>query len=316
MMMNSAIIGAGFAGLALTWHLLQKGFQITLFDSHGVGGGASGSATGLLHPYPGEQVRRSRFAEEGMRATEELLQVAESTLNRPVSLRNGILRTALNEEQIALLVERASQYGDIERLDHFTFLITSGITVNPSLHLQGLWQACEKRGARLQKTKISSLEELKEYDLVIIAAGAGVATFEECRDLPLSFIKGQSLTFARPQEMTPLERGAIAKGHITPGESPDVLHVGATYERAFDSEEPDLAKAKELLLPLVAAHFPALLNASILGCRAGIRVSCRGDYFPLVKKLNEKTWVVTGLGSRGLLYHAYLAEMLASKLTS
>lgn len=51
--MNIAIIGAGFSGLALAYFLLQSSAHVTLFDAVGIGGGASGIATGLLHPYPG-----------------------------------------------------------------------------------------------------------------------------------------------------------------------------------------------------------------------------------------------------------------------
>ncbi|HRD55095.1 MAG TPA: FAD-dependent oxidoreductase, partial [Parachlamydiaceae bacterium] len=50
--MKIAIIGAGFAGLATAWHLLQHQdkipLEVTIFDSSGFGGGASGIAAGLL----------------------------------------------------------------------------------------------------------------------------------------------------------------------------------------------------------------------------------------------------------------------------
>lgn len=52
-----AVIGGGFAGLAVSWHLLaaaqQQGtpMQLQLFDAVGLGAGGSGAAAGLLHPY-------------------------------------------------------------------------------------------------------------------------------------------------------------------------------------------------------------------------------------------------------------------------
>ena len=50
-----AIIGGGFAGVATAWHLLAAGqgsiATLDLFDASGLGGGASGAAAGLLHPY-------------------------------------------------------------------------------------------------------------------------------------------------------------------------------------------------------------------------------------------------------------------------
>ena len=50
-----AIIGGGFAGVATAWHLLAAADRaiagIDLFDAAGLGGGASGAAAGLLHPF-------------------------------------------------------------------------------------------------------------------------------------------------------------------------------------------------------------------------------------------------------------------------
>lgn len=51
-----AVIGGGFAGLAVSWHLLStacnaRPVQLHLFDAYGLGAGGSGAAAGLLHPY-------------------------------------------------------------------------------------------------------------------------------------------------------------------------------------------------------------------------------------------------------------------------
>ncbi|PPR80403.1 hypothetical protein GOBAR_AA40309 [Gossypium barbadense] len=51
-----AVLGAGFAGLSVAWHLLKESpkdlnLHIDLYDEMGIGGGASGVSGGLLHPY-------------------------------------------------------------------------------------------------------------------------------------------------------------------------------------------------------------------------------------------------------------------------
>ena len=71
-----AVVGAGFSGLAVSFHLLERGVEVDLYDQKGVGSGASGIGSGLVHPYAGEQLRRSLYATEGMEATRRLLQVA------------------------------------------------------------------------------------------------------------------------------------------------------------------------------------------------------------------------------------------------
>ncbi len=53
--MKIAIVGSGFSGCGVCWHLLQsEGVEITLFSA---GGGASHIASGLLHPYFGMKAR-------------------------------------------------------------------------------------------------------------------------------------------------------------------------------------------------------------------------------------------------------------------
>src|SRR5579864_6815899 len=89
--MKIAIIGAGLSGLSLAWHLIDSA-SVTLFDHKGIGGGASGIAAGLMHPYPGQQGLRSFLATEGLLATKRLLAVAQKKSALPLALENGIIR--------------------------------------------------------------------------------------------------------------------------------------------------------------------------------------------------------------------------------
>src|SRR5262245_28426567 len=103
--MKIAIIGAGFCGLAVAWHLLNKAsafshLNIYLFDSKGIGRGTSGISAGLLHPYAGAHAKLNPRGHEGVQATKELLRIASSALGRSVFAKNqGILRLALTQEQ-------------------------------------------------------------------------------------------------------------------------------------------------------------------------------------------------------------------------
>ena len=51
-----AVIGGGFAGVAVAWNLLamtggSRPTTVDLYDAAGLAGGGSGAAAGLLHPY-------------------------------------------------------------------------------------------------------------------------------------------------------------------------------------------------------------------------------------------------------------------------
>ncbi len=286
--MKIAVIGAGFAGLAAAFHL-SRDHKVVIFDAKGIGGGASGVSTGLLHPYPGEQGRRSWKAIEAMITARKLLQEAEKALGRPVASYTGILKIG----------ECVGAGDDVEQLGLEQFLIHSGITVFTKLYLEGLFQA---GGAELRLQEIQTLEELEGFDAIILAVGAGICKFSECKHLRLNFVKGQILTC---EQKEPLERSVTGKRYTAITQDPHVCHIGATYERDFVSEEPCLETAQRLLKP----------ESAVLDCKAGVRVTNPAHYFPMVEKINSKTWAITALGSRGLLYHGYLGELILKNFT-
>lgn len=308
--MKIAIIGAGFAGLGAAYFLQEMGdVSLTLFDPNGVGGGASGVSSGLLHPYPGFYARRSHKADEALLLTKQLLRFAEQHTPHKVSLQNGILRFATNEEQKKNLKSYAEKWGDIEEVEKDTFLLHSGVTVLSQNYMTGLFRGLEKKGTELVKKSISTLEELDHFDHIIVAAGYGVRTFKECSHLNIKFLKGQSLTM---EGEPPYTLSAISKGYIAHLGNRETFHLGSTYEREFQSVEPD----QEVACALLSEKLALCKQAKILKCQAGVRVCNRSHYLPVVEKVGPKITVFTGLGSRGLLYHAYYGRILAHSLLS
>lgn len=274
-----AIVGAGFAGLAVAFHL-SKEAQVFVFDQ---GKGASQAATGLLHPYAGEHGRRSWQADEAMEAAKELLEAA----GPGVYEQSGVIK-------IGACIGAQS---DVEQMGDNTFFIRSGITVFANRYLEGLKKVCQAQGVVFYDQEVDSLSELATYDQIIVAAGAGIRKFPECRGLNLGFVKGQALVCRLEK---PLEHSIVGKQYIAKTPDPLIAHFGATYERDFVDDKPDREEAIKLLNP----PYP------ILGCRAGIRVTNRAHYFPIVQKMDEKITIVTALGSRGLLYHGLVAKMI------
>lgn len=76
--------------------------QITVYDVHGLGGGASGAAAGLLHPFS-PKGKLTWLGMEGLSASVSLIKAAEAADPRlkqqntrkhvePVAVWNGILR--------------------------------------------------------------------------------------------------------------------------------------------------------------------------------------------------------------------------------
>jgi glycine/D-amino acid oxidase-like deaminating enzyme len=312
--MKIAILGAGFAGLSAAWHLLQKApCEVIIYDPRGIGGGASGIATGLMHPYTGEQGRRSVLASEGIAASKKLIQTVEQTLNRKICIQQGILRYVQNEEQRRMFLGHSQTYGDVQPLSEDCFWVESGMTIDCPLYLQGLWQLIEARGARLIREEITDLSALEHFDKILIAAGAGAQKFSELNRLQTSLVKGQVLRCQAPSHILP-RASSISKGYIALSHEPGICFVGSTYEREDLTDQPNVALAQNQLFEKVGAFFPDVQKLRVIDCKAALRLGRKGHYLPYAEKISDRLYVFTALGSRGLLYHAHFGSSIANEM--
>ncbi len=220
--MNICVVGAGLAGLATALHLSPH-CQVMLFDG---GHSASSISTGLLHPFPGKIAPKSWLGTEGMEATQRLLQIAEEALGKPLAERTGVLRIAVDEAQKKAFEQRAKEYPEAIWWSEKEVLsmvpnaisapglwIPSGMAVYSAPYLQGLSQACQNRGVVIKKQTIQSLDELADFDQVVLATGHHtLAFFEEAR-IAFESVKGQLLLCRWPKK---LACSLTSSGHITP----------------------------------------------------------------------------------------------------
>lgn len=325
--MKIAIIGAGFSGLATAWHLLQHPtIQVTLYDSIGIGGGASGMAAGLLHTYAGLHSKLNWNGMEGYQSACRLLDLASQSSQNPVYEKSGILRIALNDSIENDYHLCADKFPDVEWLSTQQcqnlipgvvkkpgLLIKSALTVYCLPYLEGLWKVCAERGAVLKKDTVTSLNQLDSYDQVIVTAGALTSTIKGVHDVQLSIVKGQILHLEWPVHLAPLVVPLNSQAYIVMNPDKKSCIIGATYERNYESEGPDPTKAIEEILPKAIEILPELKNAKILSCQAGLR-SSTPNHRPFMKRIDNRTCVLAGMGSKGLLYHALFAEKLVNEL--
>ncbi|MCB1114791.1 MAG: FAD-binding oxidoreductase [Chlamydiia bacterium] len=277
--MKIAIIGAGFAAKASA-HYLSKNHEVVIFD--GGKGSASTVAAGLLHKFIGMHSRKCRFADEALKLSLELIEP---------KVKTGLIRKAQSPEQAKWFQLAAKTYPDeIELIDSDTIYIDEAWVVD-----------CPKYLADLQTVnkEIISLDELKEFDRVVIAAG--VHSMNLC-EVKLSSVRGQLLIVSGgPMPKCPVSSQIYAIPHQ------GKLIVGSTYERG---EKLD---AKEELLPKLNRLLPDFEVGEVFEVKEGYRANTP-DRMPMVKQVDERTWVFTGLGSKGLLYHAYFGKLLAESL--
>ncbi len=278
--MRIAIIGAGLFGLGSAYFLKAWGHDVTLFDAKGVGQGASKIGYGLCHAYPGRSGALSKYGLEALALTYQLVDAAEEALGKRVALRNGILRRG------GWAPREISE--DIQKVEEG--YIVPGMTVDMPEYLRGLLQFLD---LPLEIRKVT--EEVPGFDLTLFAMGRGVEELQ--LGWPLDFVKGQVALAPKEREY---ERSVIDGGHLLPTFEGD-LQIGSTYERGFTSDEPD----REAALEGLREKLERFGVSEITGVSSGIRVCVEGSYHPLIKKVGEKSYVLTGLGSRGLLYHSY-----------
>jgi len=328
--MKIAILGAGFAGIASTWHLLQDktaNAQITVFDENGLGGGASGVSAGLLHPFAGLHAKLNPFGIEGFHATKQLLTVAAEHLGKPVADYTGVLRLAFTDQQKKGYADCAASHSDLVKwlspaetcrmipgiASAPGIFIPSGITVYSTDYLKGLWIACEKQGAMMEKRRIHTLSELKGFTTIIVAMGASCTSLPELANLPINAVKGQILELEWPQDLAPLPMSLNSQIYCIMLPEKDRCLAGSTYERNFSSPDPDVAIAVKEIIPKLEALYPPLCNAKIIACRSGVRASTP-DHLPFIRKVANNSWAIAGFGSKGLLYHALYAQRLVQEL--
>lgn len=317
-----AIVGAGLAGLSTCYYLLQQPFSydITLFDARGIGGGASGIAAGLVHSYPGKTMRLSWNGKRALRETKKLVDVAQEVSSQPI-YRTGLLRVATTKQQENALREEAAAHCELQWKETSPFVVArqglyfaTGMTVNMQAYLQALWKVCQSKQATLMKKHVS-MGELSHYDQIVVAAGARANTLLSATPLPLKVNKGQLLVCQQSLCHT-FPMSIIGDGYVAPSFCQDRWYLGSTYEHNFSSESPCLETAKALILKRAAQFIRDPAAIHVLDCKAGLRAGHQKCYHPIIDRVTEQTWVCTGFGSRGLLYHAYLGQKLAAAIAA
>jgi len=327
-----AIIGAGLAGMATAWHLLygararQRALEVSIFDEKGLGEGTSAVPVGLLQRYGGARARLNWHAEKGWHATCRLLSAAEDALGHSIARQTELLRQALTPQQQRDFFSAAEQsagevcwYGPQEcmaRCPGATYACGIGIKqcilIDCKAYLTGLWHCCAAKGATFHTLQVGNLAELSRFDRIVVAAGAACCSLiDKWMHLSITAIKGQMIELLCPATSLSCPLGSQAL--ILPTEEKGRLFVGSTYERDYSHQEPHLQRAEAELMPKAIALLPQLSQATVAGVWSGMRASMPNRR-PLLKQITASCWLFTGLGSKGLLWHAFLAEELAQAL--
>jgi tRNA 5-methylaminomethyl-2-thiouridine biosynthesis bifunctional protein len=317
---QALVVGAGLAGAAVCRRLCARGWQVELVERRAQPAQeASGNHAGTFHPIvtPDDSVF-ARLTRAGfLHALGEWRDLPGVRHDRC-----GVLQLARNEKESAS--QRESTNGLPPDYAQYVSAGEASAHAGVSLAAPGVWfpeagwiqpaslvraqlDAC---GDRLQRRFASSLDMLPQGKVVVLANSAEAPSLCPVPHLRLRRVRGQ-LTYLAEEAIEP-PRAVVLRGGMVLPPVEGICVVGASY----DLEDPDAAVRED-------SHEGNLLRLqSMLGIAyqaqpVGGRVAFRAvtpDRLPVVGKMAENVYGAFAYGSRGLVWAALAAEIIACEL--
>jgi tRNA 5-methylaminomethyl-2-thiouridine biosynthesis bifunctional protein len=326
------VIGAGIAGCTLARALAERGIQVTIFDRHGVAGGASGNPAAALYP----QLTKFYTPATAWHATGYgfmLRQLArwkkaglDFTFAQPGMLRlprvgspQQMLQTLQLDEGIARYVtcEEAGGLAGVAVASDGIYL-PQGSWIKPGELCRALLQ--HKNITLHEHCEITALERYGDGWLarsdgpdflashVAVCAAHQAAALVPQVTVPTGISAGQVTMLAAA---SPLPEKMIShRGYII--SLGDKLLVGATYDHEDFSCTVTRPNHEENRQHARAA-LPEMELGEIIGGRTSLRATTP-DRLPYVGAVGEGLYVSIGHGSRGMISAPLAAEIIAAQM--
>lgn len=342
-----AIIGAGIAGAALAHALRNRGYAPEIYEADGPASGASGNAAGLIMPRLDiGDTPAGRFHAAAYLHTVRLLNTMPEGVFNPCGVRRLVSSPEDRMKHKRLLDIGALPGGWItDNRDGVTY--PQGGVVDPAALVKTLIAETSVVAARVitierarNGWRLKTTKGIRNAEIVIIANAHDARWFVQMRGLPLSGSAGQIDWFAD----APAPASAAAFGpYAAPAPGGGVV-IGATYAPVCVGAIPRVStEATQSNIAAIAAALPDLaagLDAAASRPRVAIRCTTP-DRLPIAGPLPDwgyyagaydglrtgrKTrylraetlpglYVLTGLGSRGLVTAPLCAAMLAAEIS-
>jgi tRNA 5-methylaminomethyl-2-thiouridine biosynthesis bifunctional protein len=324
---RATVIGAGLAGAAVCERLCARGWDVTLIERHaGPAQEASGNHAGTFHPIvtPDDSV----FA----RLTRAAFLLSVSSWKRLPAMRwdaCGALQLARNEKEevsqgtsvaaLALPPEYAQLVTREEASAHAGVSVAAGGLwfpragwIQPQSLVNALLDRCGDRLKRIfhKEFLTENLENIVENQIVVLAtADDALYKVPHAR---LRRVRGQ-LTYL-PGESFDAPQVVVLRGGMVLPPVDGLCVVGASYD--IDDDEPSpRAASDEGNMERLGRILPAVskIDSAMLKSRVAFR-TVAPDRLPLAGKLGGNVHGALALGSRGLIWSALGAEVIAAEL--
>ena len=316
---KAIVVGAGLAGAAVCERLCARGWEVELHERHaGPAQEASGNHAGTFHPIvtPDDSV----FA----RLTRAGFLYALKRWNALAAVRYdrcGVLQLARNDKELAS--QRESTAGLPPEYAQFVTAEEATSHAGVSLGAPGVWfpqggwiqpaslvraqlDAC---GERLKRRFSSPLEAIPDDTTVVLASSADAPALCAVPHLRLRRVRGQ-LTYLAENAIEAPHVVVLRGGMLLPPVD-GLCVVGSTY----DLEDPDAALREDSHEGNLARlqSIVAVPDVRPVGGRVAFR-AVTPDRLPVVGKMSENVYGAFAYGSRGLVWAALAAEIIACEL--
>lgn len=316
------IVGAGLAGCLLAWRLEQAGQNVVLIGSTQLPG-ASEVAGGIINPVTGRWMTKSWMFDECIGHAVETYRELENRFGIHIYHPLPFIRYCQNEEDVKRIRRRIRnpRYANVldnyipvdEAQDaltdtHGSFQVKQAAYVELPLLLQTLRDHFAQQGtfkdetfdySYLKKENTNWHYHDSQADHVIFCEGTGIRENPWFNQLPLTPVKGETLTFECPALQLP--RTIYHRGKWLLPVGKNNFRIGATYDDQNISETPTEPGKQELLASL-QSFIPHQHILKVTQHTAGLR-PCTRDFRPLIGShpVFPRLHVFNGLGSKGTL---------------
>jgi tRNA 5-methylaminomethyl-2-thiouridine biosynthesis bifunctional protein len=319
---KAAVIGAGVAGAAVCERLCARGWEVELYERHGAPAQeASGNHAGAFHPIvtPDDSVfarlTRAAFLHSITRWAfiENLrwdpcgaLQLARDA-KEEASQRASIAALALPPEYAQYVTrEEASAHAGVPVAAPGLWFPQAG-WIRPRSLVNALLDAC---GPGLKKSFATAVSQLPEAPVVILANSSGAPKLRPVPHLRLRKVRGQVTHVSDDDVDAP--RVVVLRGGMVLPPVEGVCVVGASYDIDDEDASPRAESDAGNL-----ARLKNILGMEPRGSNLESRVAFRSvapDRLPVAGKIDDGIYGAFGYGSRGLIWGALAAELIASQL--
>jgi tRNA 5-methylaminomethyl-2-thiouridine biosynthesis bifunctional protein len=319
---TAAVVGAGLAGAAVCERLCARGWEVTLYERHaGPAHEASGNHAATFHPLvtPDDSVF-ARITRAGFLAALAnwqrlparwdrcgVLQLARDA-KEEASQRRSVAALGLPPEYASLVTrEEASAHAGAPVAANGLWFAQGG-WMQPKSLVEAQLLAC---GPRLERRFQTEVKALPRSGVVILANSGEAPKLHRIPHLRLRRVRGQ-LTYV-PADRIEAPRVVVLRGGMVLPPVDGLCVVGASYD--VDDEDPSpRAESHAGNLARMAQILPGTkFTEDLFEGRVAFR-SVAPDRLPVVGKVDENVYAAFAYGSRGLVWAALAAELIASEL--